>query len=229
MILGVVASQKRTPLPDFANVSSLLHFDGSGGSTTFTDQKGLTWSAIGNAQISTAQSKFGGSSLLLDGAGDGIQTGATAAFDFGTGDFTVEFFLYVIAHTNATAALLSSGAASWVTGERVMRFDTGAKLSLYTYEIGNIIGVTSFPTGAWKHVALCRSGTTMRLFYDGAVDATATIGGAVNFNTSSKTLIGNSVFDGLSLNGYVEEFRATKGVARYTSAFTPPTAAFPDA
>ena len=59
---------------DDTYTKSLLHFNGSDGSTTITDESGKTWTAYDNAQIDTAQSKFGGASMLLDGVGDYIKT-----------------------------------------------------------------------------------------------------------------------------------------------------------
>lgn len=79
--------------PYWANVVSLLHMDGANGSTTFTDQKGKTWTPNGNVQISTAQSVFGGSSAAFDGVNDSLSIASHADFGFGTGDWTVECFV----------------------------------------------------------------------------------------------------------------------------------------
>jgi hypothetical protein len=78
--------------PNFASVVLLVGFDGSDGSTTFTDESGAAHAltAVGNVQVDTAQSKFGGASGLFDGAGDAITAADSAAWHFGTGDFTVE-------------------------------------------------------------------------------------------------------------------------------------------
>ena len=75
---------------DDSYTKALLHMDGSDGSTTFTDESGTTWTANGNAQIDTAQSKFGGASGLFDGASDYLQTPYTADHNTGTGDFTID-------------------------------------------------------------------------------------------------------------------------------------------
>jgi hypothetical protein len=76
--------------PNFGSVVALLHFDGTNGSTTFTDQKGNTWTAVSGAKISTAQSKFGGASLLLNGSSDYATVPNFAGLDFGSGNFTIE-------------------------------------------------------------------------------------------------------------------------------------------
>src|SRR5690606_24814837 len=74
--------------PGLKYAASLLHFNGANGSSTITDERGRAWVRFGNAQISTAQSKFGGASLLLDGAGDWVETGSSLEdFRFGLDDF----------------------------------------------------------------------------------------------------------------------------------------------
>jgi hypothetical protein len=76
------------------NLSALLHFNGTNGSTSIIDQTGKTWTISGAATISTAQSKFGGSSLACPGTSiNGATTPSTGDFDFGSGDFTIEFFV----------------------------------------------------------------------------------------------------------------------------------------
>jgi len=82
--------------PDFASVVLLLHCNGSNGGTTFTDNSsyGRAMTANGNAQTSTAQSKFNGSSGLFDGAGDYLTASASSDFTFGTGDYTIESWVY---------------------------------------------------------------------------------------------------------------------------------------
>jgi len=79
----------------YSNVSLLLHCDGSNGSTTFTDNSPSpkTVTANGNASVSTAQSKFGGASAVFDGTGDYLSLDGSSGFAFGTGDFTIEFWL----------------------------------------------------------------------------------------------------------------------------------------
>ena len=100
--------------PYFANVVALLHFDGADGSTTFTDVKGHTFTAAGNAQIDTAQSLFGGASLLLDGSGDYIWAADSADWDFGTADFAVELWgrFNALPSSNAMTLIGSYGGSS---------------------------------------------------------------------------------------------------------------------
>jgi hypothetical protein len=78
--------------PFSANVSLMLHFDGANGSTTFVDSSpnNFTVTRAGDAVISTAQSRFGGSSVVFDGDSDYLSAGFNDAFAFGTSDFTIE-------------------------------------------------------------------------------------------------------------------------------------------
>ena len=228
-LLGKTRSSGGDGDPHFDKVSLLLHMDGVDGSTTFIDQLGAQCLPVGDARLSTAQSVYGGSSLLLGGSMDGLQINHSGAFNFGTGDFTVEMWVYVIAHTNVTAALLASGGSGWVSGECVLRFDTGSVLSLYANTNGILVGTGPFPTGQWQHVAMCRSGGTASIYQGGVAVASGWLPGNLNFSNNLKSFLGYSDFDKISLNGYIDDLRVTKGLARYTSNFTPPSTPFPDA
>jgi len=210
--------------PYWADVSLLLHMDGSNGSTTFTDSSSnaLTVTPSGDAQISTAQSKFGGSSLLLDGSGDYITTSASSSLALGTGDFTVEFFVYRTSNNNdqgiftfgATQSGLFASMDGSTLGVGLLGGDptaiSGGTLSLNT----------------WHHVAITRSSGSLRGFIDG-VQFGSTVTETTNL-TDNSLKIGYSYTTSYPMIGNLDEFRVTKGVARYTANFTPPTAAFPD-
>jgi hypothetical protein len=189
----------------------------------FTDSGPLALSITtnGNAQIDTAQSKFGGASGLFDGTGDYLRLPANAGLNPGAGDFTLEFFFRVNAW--ASSSHLFMGNASFT-----IQRDNVSNLIVYD---GSNRNLGSLPgTGAWHHFALVRSGggsnnTTAYLNGASAVQWTQT--GATIFNSSSGSIAGRT--DGtLAFNGWIDELRFTSGVARYTGAFTPPAAPFPD-
>ena len=218
--------QVQEPDPYFANVSLLLHMDGSNGSTTFADSSsnGFTVTANGNAQVATANPKFGSGSLALDGSGDYLTFPANNALQLGTGDFTVECWVFLNpGNTNNglfTFGGMSSGLmASVVSGEWYM--STGGVIG------GGQAAQGSATTNAWQHFAMTRSGSTLRMFINGSQ-----LGAAM---TTSTDLTDNAIKIGYyyapaySLSGLVDEFRVTKGIARYTANFTPPTAPFPNA
>lgn len=224
--------------PFRSNVSLLLHFDGANGSTTFTDSSPSpkTISRFGNTQISTTQSRFGGSSGLFDGSGDYLSTPASSGgpFDFGGGDFTVETFVYMTAADGVQeciAAVCNTAgggpfALAIVTATRSLKGTWQNSEGTYT----NIESTTQVPLNAWCHTAFVRNGSSLMLFIDGALVASGSGSGTQNAPNSAFTIgrFGDYTSDDRYFNGYMDEFRVTKGVARYTSAFTPPAYPFPD-
>jgi hypothetical protein len=228
----VISGSEKLDVAGIANVSLLLHGDGTNGSTTITDSSPTpkTVTAVGNAQISTAQSKFGGSSLFFNNdSANAITTPSNAAFAFDTNDFTVEAWIYQLGQTSFSA-LLEIGIHSlsdsilFITGTNGLQVYSGA----FFGSAGNI-----FSLNTWQHVAYSRSGTTLRMFLNGNLASSATFANNLT-NTSNvsvgfpKGLVPTGANTSYPFNGYVDDLRITKGVARYTANFTPPTAPFPD-
>lgn len=211
--------------PFWANVVSLLHLDGTNGSTTITDETGRAWTAQGNASISTAQARFN-QSLALDGTGDYIQSADSADFDFGSGDFTIECF----ARRSVSADQIIMGQWGVTVANRswLMYVSAGNTLTFAGHTTGGFSHTDGqlTSTGVWYHVMACRSGGTLYLGVNGIVASTA-VSGALQ-NSPSPVQIG--IYDGATLpfNGFIDEVRITKGVARYTANFTPPSAPFPN-
>lgn len=195
---------------------SLLHFNGSDGSTTFTDETGKTWSASGNAQLDTAIKKFGTAALLLDGAGDYISA-TDAAFAFGLGDFTVEFFAYWAVAGNK--GLFSTSLTS-TPGQLALAYD-GSSLQLNYNGSESDYGFS--PTlGVFYHLAVVRSGSSLKSYIDGVQAHSVTDSSNKSNTTFYLGAYWNSSF---TFNGTIDEFRISDG-ARYTSGFTPPTGEF---
>lgn len=203
--------------PYFAYVTSLLHLTSS-----LSDQKGLVWTAT-NASIALAPDGTPALSLLGT-AGNGLATTANAAaFDFGTGDFTVEMWIWCVGTQLTQAAFLSSGGSAWNAGQAVFRLETGSIaffINGSTFRRGGAV-----PIGQWVHVAVCRASGTCRLFVNGVLSLSFSEAANATFNTSG-TRIGGNAFDSTTspFKGFIKNFRATKGYARYTANFTPPTA-----
>lgn len=213
------------PDPSFSSVELLLHFDGSNGSTTFTDSSanGLSVSASGNAQIKTDQSKFGGASGYFDGTGDFL-TINNAAIAIGTGEFTAEAWFRLNSGNNTFRHIFdtrpsdAAGFALGVDGQnRVFLFSVDA----FRVEAGSVSADT------WHHVALSRNSGNVRVFLNGSQVGTTWVDST---NYSQQLLyIGRYFADTqYQWTGYIDEVRWTVGVGRYTDSFTPPTAAFPD-
>jgi hypothetical protein len=222
------------PDPHFANVSLLLHFTGSSGSTSIVDSSPNAFSVTrnGSAQISTAQSRFGGSSLLLNGTSDSIVLPPSAAFNFGSGDFTIELWLRFASLSGgqriAGGDVQSGGAFNWAiykaVGSSELMFLMGDGSSPWN------MGSTTFGSvlaNQWYHVALVRSGNTFTGYLDGVAGGNFSSSGSLVTNNSNGPHFGFATGD--YFNGHLDEIRITKGIARYTANFTPPTAPFPDA
>lgn len=217
--------------PYFDNVVALLHFDGLHGATAFTDVKGHPFTTAGDPYIDTAQSKWGGASLLLDGSGDAVSTPNSADFNFGTGDFTVEWWMYLsVAWTSqpSSAGIVGQKQNDASYGWVVYRDGTQPSKVNFRGAGGNNFFTASTPaTNTWQHWAVTRQGTTVRWFLNGVLDATGTNNANINDGTAP-LYVGFAQTWGGYLNSWIDDLRITKGVARYTESFTPPNAPFPN-
>lgn len=215
---------------NFDNTTLLLHMDGTNASTTFTDSSSnaLTVTANGNAQISTAQGKFGGASALFDGTGDSLTVASNAAFTL-DGNFTIEFWLYV--NTMKQSGVISNGASSFSGTAFVIVLNHSTqtnKLSIWNAPSNNSAALCTtgtLTTGTWYHAAFVRSGTTLTSYLNGVAGTTATT--SATFTTSATNFRVGRYWNG-DFDGYIDEVRITKGVARYTSTFAPPILPFPN-
>ena len=215
------------------NVSLLLHMDGTNGSTTFTDSgpNALTVTAVGDAKISTAQSKFGGASGLFDGTGDYLTVASNPVFSFGVGDFTIEAWVYPTGSTGIYGVYGTSGG-SGSNPKFVMHLDSlTPKIHYNVLTNGSNIYTNATSTIAvnqWTHLAFVRQGTTWTWYINGTASGTGSNNTTITF-TSQTTFIGyggESFF--APFLGNIDELRAKKGQAVYTSNFTPPPAPFPN-
>lgn len=207
--------------PYYDNVSLLLHFDGTDGSTTFTDNSPSpkTVTVYGNAHIETDQSQFGGASGAFDGNGDYLTVPA-AAFTF-AGDFTIECWVYLNAASGYVPIMEGRAYATYsnfICGLYPNNID-------FVTNVGRLTATDTLAINTWHHIAVTRASGVIRLFTNGVVNA-ETFSYATDITPAAANVrIGNNV-DGNFLNGYLDDIRITKGVARYTDNFTPPTEAF---
>jgi hypothetical protein len=222
--------------PNFAFNSLLLHGNGTNGSTVITDSSGSpkTVTAFGNAQISTAQSKFGGASIAFDGAGDYLSAGILEDWTFlydGTA-FTVEAFVRgsTFSGNQAIASTIASSANRGIllsvnSGNLAFRIARGSSgnwaLSL---DADTVLSVDT-----WHHLAFVLTAEGLGAIYvNGTLDKSGTASSFSLLKPSYPLAIGATPNNSLFFNGYIDDLRITKGVARYTANFTPPTAPFPD-
>lgn len=215
--------------PYWANVSALFHFDGTNGSTTFTDSGpvGITLSDIyALSSLVTTPVKFGSASVLLPYDPGSTNTGVLAGnapgtqFAMGSGDYTIEGWVYVdfiggdyIIFSLGNPFTDGVGAYINVSGS------VGIRVANVYYN-----STTSATAAAWNHFAVVCSGSVHKLYWNGVLVKSSASVALSGTNTAFK--LGNDV---CTENMYVDEVRITKGVARYSGAsFTVPTAAFPN-
>jgi len=241
-----------------ANTLLLCHFDGSNGSKSIVDdarpantktcvavgnvaisdaqskftsspRTAKTITASGNAQVSTAQSKFGGASALFDGNGDLISTVTSSDFSFGTGDFTIELWVYATASpATGWTPIITLGSSG---GGKEIRIGQNMAGSGYGFLMPNATNTSdlSYAVGtlslnSWQHLALVRDGSNLKLYNNGT--QVQSQGCGFNFTDTGGIKIAYGVYSGDGYyTGYVDEVRVSNK-ARYTTNFTAPTAAF---
>ena len=209
----------------FPQTTLLLPFNGENAATTTSDlsNTNATVTFNGNSQISTAQSKFGGSSLYFNGtAGDSVTLPAGSAYRF-SADFTVEMWFYMNAF-NTYSELYSTWPSSGTGSLEIQIRSAGGNTIRTWYNSGSAFdSSTSLSTGQWYHFALTRSGTTVTYWLNGTSDNTMTLSGQMG---RDDTIVRIGAYNSqYTFDGYIDDMRVTNGVARYTSTFTPPTTA----
>lgn len=220
--------------PYFANVSLLLHMDGANNGTSFPDSSSnnITMVRSGAVTTKTAIFKFGTASVFFPGSAY-LYAADSELWNWGSGNFTVEFWLYptivnkrelIIAQSDTSGGNASIGILIEKTVTNKLRFLLVASGGGTVFDLSSSANLNS--TGVWQHIACVRDGSLMRVFIDGTQSGTLAISGTL-VNSTFPFLIGSSSF-GNAFTGYVDDLRITKGVARYTANFTPPTEAFPN-
>ena len=211
------------PPTPITNTSLLCNFTNAG----ILDNTGKNnLETVGNAQVDTSVVKYGTGSMKFDGSGDRLSSMPSQNSVFGTGDFTIECWLYVASNPAQFTCIASNWAGAnpcWIlsfsNGSGNIRFnDNGAAY---------LTSSSAITTGQFVHIAVSRSGTSLKMFFDGVEVASAT--NSTSFGNASTGIHLGAYYDNsYPLNGLIDDFRITKGVARYTSNFTVPDKAFPD-
>lgn len=201
----------------------MLHCNGTDGSTSFPDasSESQTVTAVNTAQVDTAQSKFGGASLLCDGNSDYLNVTDFSELDLGSNDFTFDFWVRFanISGSQGFITRETSGSSyfyiAWEGGTHIRFRDYGG-----TYD--STFSWSPSPN-TWYHIAITRSGSSIRCFVNGTqIGSTQTFAGAF-INRTDNLYIGAFPLANYWLNGWIDEFRFSSGIARWTSNFTPPT------
>ena len=184
------------------------------------------WDTVGNARIRTAQSKFGGSSMYFDGTGDYLITNGGVNFAFGTGNFTVEFWVNISGNgvfydsrpltTDGVYVTIAASDFPAASGNSVSFVVNGAR---------QITGTAVIKDSLWHHVALCRVSGTTRLFVDGLQTGSSYTDANNYLNGANRPVIGSQGYTLATAvpTGYVDDMRITKGYGLYFESFTVPS------
>ena len=213
-------------ISDTAKVVLLLSCDGVHGAKNFIDSSEYTKTitAVGGVEISSTQSKFGGASAAFDGTTGYLSVPASPDFNFGTADFTIELWAWRANFPTAYAHFFSVGNQEDFTFKH-----WGATLYVYSTASGSLCFIADvFPPEVMCHLALVRTGNVFKVYVNGVQKATSSYAGAMG-SGSLTVSIGRGSIEGVAFEyfrGYIDDLRITKGVARYTSDFTPPVSAF---
>jgi len=220
----------------------LLTGEGVSGSSSIIDtgySSTKTWTARGNAQLDRTQKKFGLTSIKLDGTGDWVDTPDHDDFNFGSGDFTIDTWV----RFNALPTSASTGQIIFWLGPDTSNYfairlwtddATAYKADALFYSGGSLqffarYIFSSISTGTWYHFAFVRYGNTQKIYVNGVAGATSGsyTGSLPDYSTLAYVGCDNTGGTGTSynkaLNGWIDEFRVSKGIARWISNFTPPS------
>lgn len=209
------------PLTAITNTSFLLNFTNAG---IIDNAMMAVPETVGNAQIDTTIKKYGTGSLEFDGTGDWLLIPDSIDQRLGTGNFTIECWLYLSA-TGTARGIVGKGTST--TGWLLSTNTSNAVV--FTYGTSTITSTGTLSGTTWYHIAVVREGTSTnqtKIYIGGTNDGTGTV--STDFNQTNAAYVGANRTGGDPMNGYIDDLRITKGVARYTANFTAPTAAFPD-
>jgi len=209
---------------NYNNVALLINGNGTNGSTSIIDSSSNsnTVAAFGNSQISNVQSKFGGSSVYFDGSGDYFQTATNAGLALGSGAFTIEAWVRPANTTAGYRGIVGDNVYSDANGFALYQNGTAIEIWFGGSPATRIINATNCLTaGEYQHIAWTRSSTGVnRLFVNGVQrggDSTNSTNLTATTLRIGRVASGSSLYD---FNGYIDDLRITKGVARYTSDFS---------
>jgi hypothetical protein len=215
------------PLTAITNTSLLTNFTNAG---ILDNAEMNDLETVGNAQISTSVKKYGTGSMYFDGSGDYLTLPSTPNLGFSSGDFTVEAWVYLTVNiANATGGYLTDFRGGSTNNFALGFIGDSGVTKMYEYVnsgSASTTGTSTVTLNTWNHVAWVRSGTTVTMYLNGTSNGSITS----SYSQGATTVTICSRYTGATefITGYVDDLRITKGYARYTANFTPPTAAFPN-
>lgn len=209
------------------NVSLLMNFTAAAVFDTTAKNNLLTTSAT---SLSNAQAKFGATGMSFSGSSSLELPFNSNAVAFGSGDFTIEAWVYPTLQSGTQTIFYGQGDGVSVSGSSLVCYISASAVNSDIYCGSSPYSVASPnpPANKWSHIAYVRNGSTWRTYLNGVQVASAAVSGTMNVGTAThRPKIGVVAASSSPFTGYIDEFRITKGVARYTSSFNPLTVPFP--
>ncbi|OQB08510.1 MAG: hypothetical protein BWY21_01230 [Parcubacteria group bacterium ADurb.Bin216] len=201
----------------------LLHMDGVNNGTVFKDQAGKSVTVTGNTKTVTGMKKFGTASAYFDGSGDYLTVADSEDWDFGNGEFTIDFWLYQTDNTKQFQRYITqyNSGNYWQ-----IYYNAGSTFGLSAISIGGVSApVSDLPINEWVHFAVVGTINDVVLYINGVEKGRGVRAGPFP-NPTNPLRVGD--FTDYNNNGgyvgYMDEVRISKGIARWTSNFTPPNA-----
>jgi len=217
------------PLTAITNTSLLENYTNAG-IPDLAMQNNLQ--TVGSAQVSTSVKKYGTGSLYFPTSGTNYLSCQTnPSVPLGSGNFTVEgWFYFTAVGTNNYEMISKETAGAANDGFRVV-LNSSQKIVVNMSSNGTaysltITGATTISSSTWYHVAVVRNGSTVTCYLNGVSDGSGTFSGSL-YETNTFWALATRGGYGTTMQGYIDDFRVTAGLARYTTTFTPPTSALP--
>ena len=211
-----------SPTTSTANTSLLLN---STNAAIYDNSMINELETVGNAMVSTSIEKYGAGSMYFDGSADYLDSTGGIVNALGSGSWTIEFWVYFNALTGTN--IIDYRSASVLSSTLAINYSSG--MQLYVNNTTTAIQGSALSTGTWYHIAVCKSGNSTKMFVNGTqvgstyTDTNTYVAGANRPRIGSGGDVAGNYF-----NGYIDDLRITRGYARYTANFTPPTSQFQD-
>ncbi|MEI6304859.1 MAG: LamG-like jellyroll fold domain-containing protein [Candidatus Taylorbacteria bacterium] len=224
----IVSGAGTSAMPGYGGNDSytklLMPAEGSGNTFIDTSSSGRTLTPSGDVTQSTTQYYFGSKAAYFDGTGDYLSAANSLDFQFGSGDFTIDFWAYPTA-TNEDGDVISKSAASSLGPFRITiksgKWEFLASSNGVSWDIGNRIRMGDVTLNTWQHMAVTRSGNDFYTYKNGVEIYHWTSVESLMNNTNDVTIGKLNYSTPFYYQGYVDELRVSKGIARWTAPFSP--------
>lgn len=208
----------------------LIHSDTYNGDINFIDSSnsGHLITGEGDTVHSTQKQKFGSSAIYFDGSGDHLTVVDSDDWNFGDGDFTIDFWINTSYEAGEHAIITTGDSGPGATYRNAFEiYSRDGDIRAYYADGTNqdYLIKTGVFNGTWKHIAFSRNNSQVMLFVDGILADSKVITWTLA-NPSTNMTIGSRGTSQLFLTGYIDELRISKGIARWTSNFQPPAAPY---